>query len=58
MSTIHPYIKYAHALLLVENNLADSNEIIAVQIKNEIDKGLNSFRVKPSGIFDGKSSVK
>jgi len=55
---IHPYIKYAQALIMVENNLVDCEEITADQIKNEIDKGLNVFRVKPLGMFDEKTNVK
>lgn len=55
--TIHPYIRYAQALILAENNLTDCNEITADEIKNEIDKGLDAFRVKPANIFDGKPNV-
>lgn len=53
----HPYIRYAQALLMVENNLSSINEITLEHIKNEIEKGLNSFRVRPSGSIAGKSKV-
>ena len=53
----HPYIRYAQALLMMENNLSSINEITLEHIKNEIEKGLNSFRVRPSGAIEGKSKV-
>ena len=56
-NAIHPYIKYAQALIMVENNLTDCKEITADQMKNEIEKGFEAFRVKPSGIFYGKTYV-
>ena len=55
---IHPYIKYAQALIMVENNLEDCSEIRADQIKNEIENGLNVFRVRPANAFEGKTNVK
>jgi len=53
-NTVHPYIKYAQALILVENNLIDCDEVTVEKIKNEINKGLDAFRVKPSIGFDEK----
>ena len=58
MIAVHPYIRYAQALLMLENNLTDSNEITAGQIKDGIESGLDAFRVKPTGMFDWKESVK
>lgn len=59
MSNInHPYIRYAQALILEENNLDSCAQISAVHVKQELNKGLNVFRVKPNEIIDGKSSVK
>lgn len=57
MSTMHPYIKYAQALIMVENNLVDCTEITANQIRNEIEKGLDEFRVKPFNAFTGQNHV-
>jgi CRISPR-associated protein Cas8c/Csp2 len=54
----HPYIRYAQALLMEENNLSSVDEISMCLIKSEIEKGLNSFRVHPSESFDGKKKIK
>jgi CRISPR-associated protein Cas8c/Csp2 len=56
-NTVHPYIRYAQALILVENKLTDCDEITADIIKYEIDTGLDAFRVKPLNIFEGKTGV-
>ncbi|RNC64141.1 type I-PGING CRISPR-associated protein Cas8c/Csp2 [Proteiniphilum sp. X52] len=53
----HPYIRYAQALLMVENELSSINEITLDHIKAEIEKGLNSFRVHPSESIEGKTKV-
>lgn len=54
----HPYIRYAQALLMEENNLSSIDKITIDHIKNEIKKGLNAFRVHPSESFDGKEKIK
>jgi CRISPR-associated protein Cas8c/Csp2 len=58
MSAVHPYIRYAQALILLEYNLFDCSAITTDQIVTEIEKGFNKFRVKPMGIYNGKTSVK
>jgi CRISPR-associated protein Cas8c/Csp2 len=58
MIAIHPYIRYAQALIMVENNLSDCNDITAVRIIAEIEKGLDSFRMRPTDSFNGKNTVK
>ncbi|MDR2425453.1 MAG: type I-PGING CRISPR-associated protein Cas8c/Csp2 [Prevotellaceae bacterium] len=57
MNVTHPYIRYAQALIMVENKLTDCTEITAEQLKDAIEKGLDVFRVRPSGIFEGKENV-
>lgn len=53
----HPYIRYAQALLMVEYKLDDYNSATLQQIKNEIEKGLDAFRVQPQDSINGKSSI-
>jgi CRISPR-associated protein Cas8c/Csp2 len=57
MTTTHPYTRYAIALIVSENKLGDYLEITTDHVKSEMEKGLDSFRVKPTGIFNGQSSV-
>ncbi|MDR1895762.1 MAG: type I-PGING CRISPR-associated protein Cas8c/Csp2 [Prevotellaceae bacterium] len=58
MSTVHPYIRYAQALIMVENELPNCESINAVHVISEIQKGLEAFRMKPSEHFEGKKEVK
>ncbi|MCL4484690.1 MAG: type I-PGING CRISPR-associated protein Cas8c/Csp2 [Bacteroidetes bacterium] len=58
MIAIHPYIRYAQALIMSENDLKDCDEITAAQIIAEIENGLNSFRVQPIQTTEGKDKVK
>lgn len=53
----HPYINYGIALVMEENNLHSQSEICLKHIVNEINKGLNSFRLKPNGNYEGKDSI-
>lgn len=53
----HPYTRYAEALLRVENDLSVHDEITAKHISDEIEKGLNSFRVSPFSTYEGKDKV-
>lgn len=53
----HPYIRYAQALLLKENNLTNVLEITEEHIRREIAKGLDCFSVKPAGSYEGKDTV-
>jgi|WetSurMetagenome_2_1015567.scaffolds.fasta_scaffold43826_2 CRISPR-associated protein Cas8c/Csp2 len=57
MIAIHPYIKYAQALLMTENGVSDFEQITKDQIAFEIGKGLETFRVKPAKMFNGKETV-
>lgn len=57
INIIHPYLKYAQALIMVENNLTDSENVLAEQIKNEIEKGLDTFTVQPKKNVDGKTQI-
>ncbi|MFN4085862.1 MAG: type I-PGING CRISPR-associated protein Cas8c/Csp2 [Spirosomataceae bacterium] len=55
----HPYIRYAHALICVENNLSENSKIEDINPKfllNEIENGLNHFRVKAKS-FKGMEEV-
>ena len=58
MIAVHPYIRYAQALIMCENNLNDCDKITSAQIISEIEKGLNSFRLRPAQAIDGKDKVK
>jgi CRISPR-associated protein Cas8c/Csp2 len=57
MIAIHPYIRYAQALLMAENKFSDSAQISKELVALEIEKGLETFRVQPSKIFEGKETV-
>ena len=57
MNTTHPYLRYAQALLLAENNLSQINDITFTHIAVEIENGFNSFRVKPKSTFIAQNSV-
>ena len=57
MVTNHPYLKYAQALLISENNLSSIQEITADIIAIEIEKGLETFRMQPIKKFQGKEKV-
>ncbi|HHU95727.1 MAG: type I-PGING CRISPR-associated protein Cas8c/Csp2 [Bacteroidota bacterium] len=58
MNTKHPVLKYAQALILLENDLNDCKDISNDHLINEIEKGLQSFRVKPVSLFYGETKVK
>lgn len=58
MIAVHPYIRYAQALIINENDLNSCEEIISEQIISEIEKGLNSFRLQPVQAIEGKDKVK
>ncbi len=58
MIAIHPYIRYAQALIMVENDLNSCEEITGKHIIAEIENGLNSFRIYPIESIEGKSKVK
>lgn len=58
MNMKHPYIKYAQALLIEENNLESIEDITHNHIKQELAKGLDTFSLKPIKDFVGKEKVK
>lgn len=53
----HPYTRFAEALIRVENELSIRDEITAKHLSDEIEKGLNSFRMSPSSAYEGKEKV-
>lgn len=58
MTHIHPYIRYAQALLVVENHLDSVSEISLNHITEEIRNGLNAFCVTPAENYEKKKKVK
>lgn len=54
----HPYIRYAQALLMVENQLKSIDDISMEHIKAEIKKGLDAFCVEPAESYEHKKTVK
>lgn len=55
--TTHVYLKYAIALLIEEYDLQTEQEITFKEIKEELEKGLNTFSVKPIGDYCGQTKV-
>ena len=55
--TTHVYLKYAIALLMEEYGLQTEQEITFKEIKEELEKGLNAFSVKPIGDYCGQTKV-
>ena len=55
--TTHVYLKYAIALLMEEYGLRTEQEITFKEIKEELEKGLNAFSVKPIGDYCGQTKV-
>lgn len=58
MIAVHPFLRYAQALIMNENDLSSCDEITFNQIIAEIEKGLNSFRIYPVESIEGKVKVK
>ena len=59
ITTTHPYIKYALALLMEENvSINNLSDVTESDVKKELQKGLDSFRMKPASDFICKDSVK
>lgn len=58
MIAVHPFLRYAQALIMNENDLSSCDEITFNQIIAEIEKGLNSFRIYPVESIEGKIKVK
>lgn len=55
--TTHVYLKYAIALLMEEYGLQTEQEITFKEIKEELEKGLNTFSVKPIDDYCGQTKV-
>lgn len=55
--TTHVYLKYAIALLMEEYGLQTEQDITFKEIKEELEKGLNTFSVKPIGDYCGQTKV-
>lgn len=58
MIAVHPYLRYAQALIMNENDLSSCDEITFELIIAEIENGLNSFRTIPVESIEGKTKVK
>ncbi|MBO1364473.1 type I-PGING CRISPR-associated protein Cas8c/Csp2 [Prevotella sp. A2931] len=53
----HPYIKYAKALLVEINRLTGLEDITENLIKQELQREMEYFSLKPLGNFEGKEKV-
>lgn len=58
MNITHPYIKYGIAVTLVAKGYSDFTLIKKEDLKEEIEKGINHFRVKPQGDFKNKNEIR
>lgn len=58
MIAIHPYIRYAQALIMAQNNLDNCEDITPKHITHQIEEGLESFRLQPAETVEGKNSIK
>lgn len=58
MKSVHPFTQYSKALLMNVFELTCEKEITAQHIKEQIEVGLNHFRVSPLEVFEGKEKVK
>ncbi len=54
----HPYINYGKALVMVNKNRLDVSEISKEDLIEEIQNGINHFRVKPNVEITDQTSVK
>lgn len=58
MNNHHPYIMYAKALLVEFYELDSVSDISSARLKEQIDLGLNHFRILPNELFENKANVK
>ena len=56
--TIHPFFKYAMALLMVHNNLQKEEEINEDHILYELENGLNHYALEAPKIAAGRNIIK
>lgn len=57
MKELHPFSRYGLALVLIENDLSEKNEVEFDQIASQIEVGLSEFRIKPIDSIEGKESI-
>lgn len=57
MSALHPYLRYAKALIFLENNISEVEEITVEHLITGIEDGLRTFRVRPKSSFVEKENV-
>jgi len=55
---LHPFINYGLASILANNNLNSENEILNIHLIQELESGVNHFRVKPISDNFGQASIK
>ncbi len=58
MNITHPYIKYGLAITMVNSDVYDSSFITKENINEEIERGINYFRVKPQSDNQNKTEIK
>jgi len=58
MNIVHPYIKYGLAITMVNNGIDNSSGITNENLKEEIQRGINCFRVKPKNDDRTKPEIK
>lgn len=56
--SLHPYVKYGMALVMVNKNRLDASEISKNDLIEEIQNGINHFRIKPNVEIIDQTSVK
>ena len=56
--SLHPYVKYGMALVMVNKNRLDVSEISKNDLIEEIQNGINHFRIKPNVEITDQTSVK
>jgi len=57
MNITHPYIKYGIAVTLVNSGNSEYSLITKDNLRDEIERGINHFRVKPIGNYEDKLEV-
>lgn len=57
MNTNHPFIRYAKALVFLENNISNDDQLTADHLISTIEQSLLTFRVQPVTAFEGKEQV-
>lgn len=55
---VHPFVKYGAAVVMVENNLANFNQITKEHLIREIERSKIHFRLKADNINDNSKTIK